>query len=160
MSKTSRKISVFMAAVLCLSMVSVFGMTFAGTALADPGDAPAAPAAASQRPKSIPESFNVNTYLKTDDMNSKVPDTSASLADQKQSGGIIKVLLDAIKMFVNIIGSIALIVFIIGALLTVTSSGKEDRLERGKTTMVYAVIGLVVTFLSFMLVALVQSLFF
>lgn len=73
---------------------------------------------------------------------------------------VVDLVLTVINLLVKLIGSVALVVFIIGALLTVTSEGKEDRLEKGKSAMIYAVIGLVVTLLSSLIVSFVQSALF
>ena len=110
----------------------------------------------------VPDTFKVNEILKLEDQKSYVPskEDAANTADPTKSSGVVIILLKAIDLFVKIIGSIALIVFILGAILTITSEGKEDRLEKGKTAMVYALIGLVITFFSFIIVAFVQSILF
>lgn len=111
----------------------------------------------------VPDSFPVNKYLKLDDQKSYVPpkDTPPPKAGEAAPPtGIVAILLRAIDLFVKLIGSIALIVFILGALLTIVSEGKEDRLEKGKTAMVYSLIGLVLTFFAFIIVAFVQSILF
>lgn len=114
-----------------------------------------------QTAPAVPDTFNVNEILKTDGQTTHVPSgADAANADPTQSSGVVIILLKAIDLFVKIIGSIALIVFILGAILTITSEGKEDRLEKGKTAMVYALIGLVITFFSFIIVAFVQSILF
>jgi hypothetical protein len=122
--------------------------------------APATPAPAGNT-SAVSDTFNVNQFLTTKDQKTYVPAGDAATSiDPTQSSGVIIILLKAIDLFVKIIGSIALIVFILGAILTITSEGKEDRLEKGKTAMVYALIGLVITFFSFIIVAFVQSILF
>lgn len=119
---------------------------------------PAPPATASDEAEAIkmPETFSVNKYLKTDEQTSMVPGTTSD----PNSTGVVGFLIKAIDLFVKIIGAIALVVFILGALLTILSEGKEDRLEKGKSAMVYALIGLVITFMAFIIVSFVQSIFF
>ena len=105
----------------------------------------------------IPGTFNVNKYLKTGKQTSLVPGGSSTAAN---STGIKGFAVYVIDLFVKVIGSLALIIFIAGALLTITSEGKEDRLEKGKTAMLYAVIGMVIALMSFIIVTFVQSIFY
>lgn len=79
---------------------------------------------------------------------------------ERPIGGVAGFLIKAIDLLVKLIASLALIVFILGALLTITSEGKEDRLEKGKTAMFYALIGLIVAGFSFIIVTFVQSVLF
>lgn len=113
----------------------------------------------------IPDTFNVNEYLKLkDNQKSLVPSAQpagAANADEvAATTGVTGVLVKTIGLLVKIIASLSLIIFIVGALLAITSEGKEDRLEKGKTAMVYSLIGLVVALLSFVIVAFVQSIFY
>lgn len=100
-------------------------------------------------PPSIPDSFSVSTYLKLGDQKSRVG-----------GAGILKVIVDAIDLLVKLTGSLALIVFIIGALLTVVSEGQQDKLEKGKTAMLYAVYGILISLMAFVIVTFVQSILF
>mgnify|MGYP001613525332 CR=1 FL=1 len=100
----------------------------------------------------IDETFNVATHLIT-------PGQGTSTVSA-ESGGIANFIVKVIGFLVKIIGSVALVVFILGALLTMSSEGKQDRLEKGKTAMLYALIGLIIAFFSFIIVTFVQSIFF
>lgn len=66
-----------------------------------------------------------------------------------------------IVRFINIalllVGIIAILFIIIGGFLMVTSAGNEDRIRRGKQTLIWAVAGLILSLLSFSIVAMVQS---
>lgn len=138
------------------TLVALFAVNFGATAVfADPPDPPAT-ADDAVEPIKMPDTFSVNKYLKTDEQTSMVPGTTSDPA----STGVVGFLIKAIDLFVKIIGAIALVVFILGALLTILSEGKEDRLEKGKSAMVYALIGLVITFMAFIIVSFVQSIFF
>lgn len=110
--------------------------------------------------ESIPSTFPVGDCLTTEGQKSFVPTLSADKGELSGEKGIGGILVKAINLLTKIIASIALVVFIIGALLTVTSEGKEDRLEKGKTAMLYAIIGLLVAFFSFIIVTFVQSVLF
>jgi len=112
--------------------------------------------------KSIPDSFSVGDCLTVDGQKGSlfVPKKDANEQKAGQPGLVQNVIIRAIKIFLELIASIALIVFIIGALMTIVSEGKSDRLEKGKNAMVYAVIGLIIAFMSFIIVTFVQSIFF
>lgn len=68
-----------------------------------------------------------------------------------------EIILKIIDMLVMIIGSVAVLVLIIGGLMLATASGNEQQIQKGKDAMKYAIAGLVVTFLSFITVTFVQS---
>ncbi|MBU4421767.1 pilin [Patescibacteria group bacterium] len=57
-------------------------------------------------------------------------------------GGIIKAAL-------GIVGSIALLMFLYGGFLWLTSTGNEQKITKGKSVLVWAVIGLAVIFMSY-----------
>ncbi|MBP9717898.1 hypothetical protein KBD59_01240 [Candidatus Gracilibacteria bacterium] len=117
----------------------------------------------------IPDTFNVRDCLTTSEQQDSqlIPKNASDPARGEQGPrelpneeGIIVLLVYAIDLFVKIIGSVSLLVFIFGAVLAITAEGKEDRLTRGKDAMIYAVIGLAITMLSFVIVAFVQSIFY
>lgn len=66
----------------------------------------------------------------------------------KLIGGIIKAAL-------GIVGSIALLMFLYGGFLWLTSAGNEQKITKGKSVIVWAVIGLAVIFLSYAAVGFV-----
>ncbi|MBI4994241.1 hypothetical protein HZC21_01180 [Candidatus Peregrinibacteria bacterium] len=138
------------------TFLALFAGNFGAAAVFADESAPPATADDGTKPIKMPETFSVNKYLKTEDQASMVPG-STTVANE---GGVVGFLIKAIDLFVKIIGAIALIVFILGALLTILSEGKEDRLEKGKSAMVYALIGLIITFMAFIIVSFVQSIFF
>lgn len=119
-----------------------------------------------KNPGYIDEKFEVDNFLKLDDQSSYVPSSKKDASNEGEIAakpapkGIIAFALNAIDLFIKIIGSIALIIFIAGALLTITSEGKEDKLEKGKSAMIYSLIGLIVALFSFIIVSFVQSIFF
>ena len=64
-----------------------------------------------------------------------------------------------IKVVLGIVGSLALIIFIYGGLMWMTSSGNTERIKKGRDTLVWATIGLMVIFGSYTVVNFViQSL--
>lgn len=60
-----------------------------------------------------------------------------------------------IKTALGIVGSIALLMFIYGGFLWLTSMGNEKKITEGKNVIVWAVIGLIIIFLSYTLVGFV-----
>lgn len=58
----------------------------------------------------------------------------------------------AIKVFLGIVGSVALVMFFYGGYLWLISGGSSDRIKKGKETLVWATIGLIVIFSSGILV--------
>lgn len=126
------------------------------TAAGAPADASAGQTGPTSEKKTdaIPETFPVGEHLSTKDQTSFVP------SEKNKEGGITFVIVRAIDLLIRFIGGIALIVFIVGALLTVASEGKSDRLEKGKNAMVYAIIGLLIALLSFIIVKYVESILF
>jgi hypothetical protein len=57
------------------------------------------------------------------------------------------------------VGAVALLMFVYGGLLWLTSGGAADKVNKGKEVMVWAVIGLVVIFSSYGLVKFVFGAF-
>jgi hypothetical protein len=60
-----------------------------------------------------------------------------------------------IKALLGIIGSLALIMFVAGGLMWMTSAGNEKQVSAGKNTIVWAAVGLIVVFFSYVLVKFV-----
>lgn len=163
-----QKNKVILLAILVISMVAVFQPT---AALALNGDKPCS---LSDEKNAIPGTFNVRDCLTIpEQLDSKFvpkerglgegvqgPANENQFAAGENENGIVILLVNAIDIFVKLIGSISLILFIFGAGITITAEGKDDRLDRGKNAMLYAIIGLAITFLSFIIVAFVQSVFY
>lgn len=57
-----------------------------------------------------------------------------------------------IKAFLGIIGSLTLLMLVWGGFLWLTSAGNQDRISKGTKTMVWAVIGVILVFSSYILV--------
>ncbi|MEK7524030.1 MAG: hypothetical protein AAB588_03275 [Patescibacteria group bacterium] len=143
---------------LCLVIALQGGLfVLTPTALADAKN----PCTAVLKPgDSIPDTFSVGDCLTTEGQNSLVPKKDSPEAAAVAPSGIVVVFIKVADLLSKVIASIALVIFMVGALLTIASEGKEDRLEKGKTAMLYAVIGLLVSFLAFIMVSFVQSVFY
>jgi len=70
---------------------------------------------------------------------------------------IESVLSMVIYWILGLTGGIAVLFLILGGLQYVTSSGNKDKAEQAKQTILYAVIGLIVIALSFVIVAFVSQ---
>ncbi|MCX6793153.1 MAG: pilin [Candidatus Falkowbacteria bacterium] len=55
----------------------------------------------------------------------------------------------------GIVGSLALLMFVYGGFMWMLSAGNEKMVEKGKTTLIWASLGLVVIFMSYALVTFV-----
>ena len=67
------------------------------------------------------------------------------------------IIVRLINILLMISGTVAVGFIIFGGLMMVTSAGNESRVTKGKQTVIYAVAGLVVSILSFSIVAIIQS---
>lgn len=79
--------------------------------------------------------------------------------DAEGNAPIVQVILRIIEFATRLVGSIAVILLIVSGLQMILSQGNQQKLDDAKEVLKYAIIGLVVTFLSFVLVVFVQSLF-
>lgn len=70
---------------------------------------------------------------------------------------ISSVLSTVIYWVLGLAGGIAVLFLILGGLQYITSSGNKDKAEQAKKTILYAVIGLIVIALSFVIVAFVSQ---
>ncbi len=94
--------------------------------------------------------FDVGKYLKLDEGQ-----------EQKYFGEgknpIVEFILRTINFALTIIGSIAIIILIISGFMMMFSQGNQQKLDEAKDVFKYAIIGLIVTFLSYIIVIFVQS---
>jgi len=70
---------------------------------------------------------------------------------------IASLLATIIYWILGLSGGIAVLFLILGGLQYITSSGNKDKAEQAKQTILYAVIGLIVIALSFVIVAFVSQ---
>jgi cytochrome bd-type quinol oxidase subunit 2 len=70
---------------------------------------------------------------------------------------IANLLSTIITWILGLSGAIAVLFLILGGLQYITSSGNKDKAEQAKQTILYAVIGLIVIALSFVIVAFVSQ---
>ena len=75
------------------------------------------------------------------------------------TGPIICFSLTILDFATQIIGSIALILIIISGFMLMLAQGNQQKLDEAKDIAKYAVIGLVITFMSYIITIFVQGLF-
>lgn len=80
------------------------------------------------------------------------PATKVQLPNPLGETDIPTIIGRAIQGLTGISGSIALLVFIYGGFLWLTSGGNSEKIKKGKDIMVWAVLGMVVMFGSFIIV--------
>jgi hypothetical protein len=77
----------------------------------------------------------------------------------KEDNPIVAFILTVINFAIQIMGSIAIIIIIIGGFMFMFAQGNQQKLDEAKDILKYAVIGLLVALLSYIIVIFVQSLF-
>lgn len=100
------------------------------------------------------DTFNVGKYL-----NLGEEDQPAKYLDDTEQGPIVAFILAMLNYATGIMGSIAVILFIIAGFRFMFANGDETKLSEAKEMIKYAVIGLAVTFLAYIIVIFVQSIF-
>lgn len=98
--------------------------------------------------------FNVNEVLTLD--NGEQP---KKYFDDKQNSPIVSFILDVINFAITIMGSIAIILFIIAGFMFMLGQGNQQKVDEAKDVIKYAAIGLVVALLSYIIAIFVQSIF-
>jgi type IV secretory pathway VirB2 component (pilin) len=74
------------------------------------------------------------------------------------SGGLVQIANRVLSLLLSIVGFLAIIAIVIGAIWMFTGAGDEDRYELGKKTVVYAIIGTAIAVGSLIIAQQVSSL--
>lgn len=98
--------------------------------------------------------FNVKENLKLD--SGEQP--KKYFADPNQSP-IVSLVITVIDFAITIMGSIAVILFIVAGFMFMASQGNSQKLDEAKDIMKYAAIGLIVALLAYVITIFVQSIF-
>jgi len=59
------------------------------------------------------------------------------------------------EKFISIVGAIALLMFIYGGFMWLTSGGEPDKIKKGKDVVIWSVVGLAIIFSSYLLVSII-----
>ncbi|MBM3255921.1 MAG: hypothetical protein FJZ04_00400 [Candidatus Moranbacteria bacterium] len=94
---------------------------------------------------------------------SLVPVASADITDAAskargvaKKADVVEMLLTIINYALIVLGVLAVAVFIYAGFLYLTAAGVQEKIDKAKNTLLYAVIGIVVAVLGFVAVATVQ----
>lgn len=98
-----------------------------------------------------------NTFASNQKISSAPGISGAKQGAPSHVGDILRGVFDLLLVFA---GAVAVLFLILGGYRYVTSAGNEERAEQAKKTILYAVIGLIVTFLAYSLVVLTQQALF
>jgi hypothetical protein len=80
------------------------------------------------------------------------PNNTVVLENPLQTNSLPVLVGQVIRAVLGIIGSVALVVFVYGGLLWLTAAGNSERVQKGKNTLIWAAIGLLVIFSAYPLV--------
>jgi len=70
-------------------------------------------------------------------------------------GDMTQIISNIIKFILGLVGVLALIFFIYGGITWITSAGNAEQVKKGKSTLIWAVMGLMICFLAYSLVTFV-----
>ena len=83
-----------------------------------------------------------------------------SFLKKEEQAPIVNLILEIINIMAKVIAPIAVIAFIIGGYFLMTAAGDENQIERGKDIFLSAIIGLILVFMSYTIVRVVQAIFY
>ena len=68
--------------------------------------------------------------------------------------GVVDVVVRVIQLLTGLVGAAALLVFVYGSFLLLTSAGNDQRVKKGKDAMVWSVAGLAVIFAAYAVISM------
>jgi hypothetical protein len=84
-------------------------------------------------------------------------DTECMKNGNCQLNDFVQIALNVSEIILGLVGSLALLAFIVGGVMWMISAGNAEMVTRGKNTIIGAVVGLAIVFTSFMIIQLVYS---
>jgi len=99
--------------------------------------------------------FNVKTNLKLGGADG----TDQPASYFKEESPIVAFATRIIEFVTYIIGSIALILVIVAGFMFMVSQGNQQKLDEAKDIFKYAIIGIIIVFLSYIITIFIQSIF-
>lgn len=101
------------------------------------------------------------TFSVTKNLKLKKDQTASYFNNVKKdkSSPIVNFISKIIEYFTYIIGSIAMILVIISGFMMMISQGNQQKIDESKDMFTYAIIGLLIVFLSYIITIFVQSIF-
>lgn len=104
--------------------------------------------------------FNVSRYLQVPEGQTYLDKTTNTETGVSLQRGVIYFLVTGIEFATKIISAFALLFIIVGGIVLMVSSGNSSLQQKGKRLVLYSVLGLVIAFLSLIIVTAVQSIFY
>ncbi|MBU1178112.1 pilin [Patescibacteria group bacterium] len=90
----------------------------------------------------------------------KVLNETAKQSGQTSSRDLPEVVGNIIQWVLGIVGIVLLVMFVYGGVLYATSAGNEDKVDTAKKVMLYAIIGVIIIALAFVLTRYIISALF
>lgn len=98
-----------------------------------------------------------NTGFVPNDQPGKCPAGYTGNCGNYQLNDFMQITIIASNFILGLVGSLALLAFVVGGLMWMLSGGKAELVSRGKQTILGAVIGLAIVFTSFMIIQMVYA---
>lgn len=128
-------------------LLIIFGATFILNFFLIPG--------AFAETKTLQEStFNVKDALQLD-----LKKQEANYFNDKDNSPIVSLILAVINFAAQVMGTIGVILIIAAGFIFMFSQGNQQRIDKGKEVVKYAIIGLIIAFLSYVIVTSIQTIF-
>lgn len=83
------------------------------------------------------------------EVRAKTPEQKAACTPTSTSGNFVGIIKTIVNILLFLVGSIAVIMIVIGGLKYVTSNGDQNAITSAKNTILYAIIGIVVAVLAY-----------
>lgn len=73
------------------------------------------------------------------------------------SAPISVVILTLMRWLLYLVGFLAVIAFVISGILYLTAAGDDDKIEKAKTTMIYAIVGVIVALMGLIIINAINT---
>ncbi|MBU0731721.1 pilin [Patescibacteria group bacterium] len=84
---------------------------------------------------------------------------TAQLDNPIAASSVMEIVINVIQVLLTLLGSAALLVFIYGGIMLITSAGNEEKVKKARSTLVWAILGLVIILVSYGVMSFVFGLF-
>ena len=87
------------------------------------------------------------------------PGVDTAELDPPVSGTFPQVIGKVIKAFLGIVGTISLVMFVYGGITILTAAGRGPQITKGRNTLIWASLGIIIVFASYAILKFVFSAF-
>ncbi|MFA6992346.1 MAG: hypothetical protein WC269_03655 [Candidatus Gracilibacteria bacterium] len=115
---------------------------------------------AADKPPLYNATFDVGTALKLDNGDQGQTYFKKDSAVDEGRSPIVQLIVYVIEFVTKIIGSISMILVIIGGFVLIVSQGNQQTIDKGKEVIKYAFFGLAITFGAYTIAVFIQSIFY